>query len=393
MAAKRGEAPGAPASVKRVAESMSEEQLGHYQNSEEGLPEHAKSSAMIDRLHAARNASDQGYMVRKALLLSALMRENPGDWIVDSDPREPYPGVTHVPTGYRFHAPQRIIPPQLLEPAMAHALARAQGLEKEAGCQKALAAALCKFAASQDKPGGLDWGWGLAGYPAAALGQATASTGYLAGLPAYNRAAHGAAERRMSRDLVNMMTDRGYGVFDPRMERTFPAVLDPGGVRRSAVVSRAGMGDNIWQAFQELRSRKGLQNAAGSDLKGMAFVRRGTNPSILAHEAGHVLQHPGLLGTSMVSRKGPVAGLLGTLLSDDKDTGRNWALGGSLAGLPMVGVEMDASRRGAKLLKGMGAGFKSRLGAYAGVPTYALFAAMPWLVHKFKGMAGGYNND
>ena len=88
----------------------------------------ANPDDILPRLHAVREASDQGLMTRKAILLSTLMRERPGDWMVDSDPRDPYPGITHTPTGYRFHAPQRIIPPQILEPAMAEAMLRAQGL-------------------------------------------------------------------------------------------------------------------------------------------------------------------------------------------------------------------------------------------------------------------------
>jgi hypothetical protein len=135
LARKRGKQVGSPV-VQNLAKSMSEDTLHDFAATKaKGLPKHAST---LRKLRDAREASDQGSMVHKAVILSSLMRDRPDDWMVDSDPRDPYPGITHLPTGFRFHAPQRIIPPSILEPAMEQALARAQGLDKVATARQVL---------------------------------------------------------------------------------------------------------------------------------------------------------------------------------------------------------------------------------------------------------------
>ena len=67
----------------------------------------------IQQLHEARAASDRRWMQHKARMLGYFMRQDPGEWLVDSAARSPFPGITHVPSGYRFHVPRSIIPQML----------------------------------------------------------------------------------------------------------------------------------------------------------------------------------------------------------------------------------------------------------------------------------------
>lgn len=69
----------------------------------------------MQQMHEARAASDRKWMGRKAALLGHLMRRDPGDWEVDSEGDAQFPGITHVPSGYRFHVPRTSIPQMLLD--------------------------------------------------------------------------------------------------------------------------------------------------------------------------------------------------------------------------------------------------------------------------------------
>ena len=114
LAHKRGEEASGSSVVKRMAETMSEKQLEEFAStSSKRLPEHVKKSVDIEHLHAAREASERGLMRRKAIILSSLMKSDPHEWMVDSDAEGHHPGITHVPTGYRFHTPRRNIPPEI----------------------------------------------------------------------------------------------------------------------------------------------------------------------------------------------------------------------------------------------------------------------------------------
>lgn len=68
----------------------------------------------LQQLHHARESSDSGLMQHKATVLGHMMRCAPQDWEVDSNAQGAFPGITHIPTGYRFHAPRTAIPRQLL---------------------------------------------------------------------------------------------------------------------------------------------------------------------------------------------------------------------------------------------------------------------------------------
>lgn len=107
--------------VKRLAQQMSEQDLKDFARTKtKDLPEHkeASTSSMgnkLQQLHHARESSDSGLMQHKSTVLGHMMRKDPQDWEVDSNARGAFPGITHIPTGYRFHAPRTTIPRQLLD--------------------------------------------------------------------------------------------------------------------------------------------------------------------------------------------------------------------------------------------------------------------------------------
>lgn len=136
------------------------------------------------------------------------------------------------------------------------------------------------------------------------------------------------------------------------------------------------------------------------------LVRPGKNPAItygthrnasaIAHEIGHALApkfvfNPYTIGLSNAARNiGGGLGTVGALLSRDEANSRRSAIAGSLAQVPSLGIELDASIRGARLLRNLGA--KSGMGAFVGLPSYALMAAAPLGAHYTKKLLGGFEN-
>lgn len=118
---------------------------------------------------------------------------------------------------------------------------------------------------------------------------------------------------------------------------------------------------------------------------------------VLAHELGHARQSKGLLAGYGLSKGLLGASSLGSFLVQDKDSGRNNAIAGSVASLPMLYTEFDASRRGAGLLSSAAraAGKKlpiaKRLSPFVGFPTYMFAAAQPAIVHGLRSHYGAYN--
>ena len=66
----------------------------------------------LDQLRQAKSHSDSRRYGLKHKLLQKLMRQSPGEWVVDQ-PGERHPGVTHVPTGFRLHTNRRTIPSEV----------------------------------------------------------------------------------------------------------------------------------------------------------------------------------------------------------------------------------------------------------------------------------------
>ena len=142
-------------------------------------------------------------------------------------------------------------------------------------------------------------------------------------------------------------------------------------------------------------------------------VPRG-NYGILAHELGHAEQYKNPLYKKTIaplSRVGRMAGQLGGLapiLSDnEEDARRNSIVAGAMQ-VPTLIEEIDASRRGSNILNkhiSKNPAFKSikgtsrmaqaltRLRPFAGIPSYLLGAAAPYLVYKYMKNRGLYEGE
>lgn len=322
-----------------------------------------KTAASLEQLHAAREASDQGFMVRKAMLLQSLMRSAPDEWMVDSDPRDPYPGITHIPTGYRFHAPQRIIPPQLLEPAMGHALARAQGLEKAADDRQAKA----------DLTGYLA---GLAGLTAPHVA-----------LPFLARDRNPAQSAPLVNKIQRWLT-MGGDDYRPHAGSPSDAHAEPS---RYSVIRSSGV--------------EGVPDQVIKRPRWMAKVHASekAHPGIWAHEAGHAAQIRGMQKGKLLDRllfKGrtsPLPGIasgtsgLASMFARDRDQSAilSTAAAGFMA--PDLLSELDASRRGYKMLRRFGANRGTAARAFSGTPSYAAVALAPLLVHAVRSRMGSFD--
>jgi len=109
-------------------------------------------------------------------------------------------------------------------------------------------------------------------------------------------------------------------------------------------------------------------------IKGNLVSSKNTSPGIMAHEYGHILQDPNI-GLYSASRSAPLLAAVGGAALRSNKAKLVAALTGTAAGLPTIGYEIDASRRGRNLLKDLG--YKNPSEAYAGVPTYLANGSMP----------------
>lgn len=75
----------------------------------EPQPTSGSMDVPLTQLRQAKSHSDAKRYGLKHKLLQRMMRQAPGDWIVDQ-PGVHHPGVTHVPTGFRLHTNRRTIP-------------------------------------------------------------------------------------------------------------------------------------------------------------------------------------------------------------------------------------------------------------------------------------------
>lgn len=148
-------------------------------------------------------------------------------------------------------------------------------------------------------------------------------------------------------------------------------------------------------------NKRQLENAANTIAKQPGFYnlvdgehhvytnKNWKNPGILAHELGHATGGKGMLWANRIGKQMPHLGIMGALFSRDENNSRNMALGGTVGSLPMMASEIDASRRGASIMKNLK--LKGRLGAYVGLPTYAALASTPMLAHYGKKYFGGFD--
>ena len=158
------------------------------------------------------------------------------------------------------------------------------------------------------------------------------------------------------------------------------------------------------KGFIDRVSREQVQKMTGSTAeKGVAMspnVRPRMKAGIFAHELGHVEQHAALRQPlyHAIGSKVPGLGAAYVASTSDEDKARRAAVVSTASAVPMLASEVDASRRGRKILKAADSAAKiggkgnllRHMSPFAGVASYAAIAAAPTIAYKTKKALGGY---
>jgi hypothetical protein len=67
-------------------------------------------SIQLKKLIEAKERSDQGDYTNKNRIIGELLNTHPKQFKVDSRLNQKYVGLTHKPTGFKIHAPRKLIP-------------------------------------------------------------------------------------------------------------------------------------------------------------------------------------------------------------------------------------------------------------------------------------------
>jgi hypothetical protein len=156
-------------------------------------------------------------------------------------------------------------------------------------------------------------------------------------------------------------------------------------IRNGAPVHSVGLRKSYKQALQ-------LDKDIPMKARGVFVRADNAADHVRAHEVGHVLQKPTmakamtkklLLKSSML---GAGAALVGTGSQHDK-TATGIAGLATAAALPTMVNEIDASAKGYRVMRKLGAGRVNSAKAFIGVPTYASVASIPalaWAARKMR---------
>jgi 2'-5' RNA ligase len=75
------------------------------------IDDEKKNREVLEDLIKAKEHSDNKRFGEKSVILHRLMHAYPDDFVIDDDWR--YAGITHIPSGFRIHAPRNIVPAQV----------------------------------------------------------------------------------------------------------------------------------------------------------------------------------------------------------------------------------------------------------------------------------------
>lgn len=195
----------------------------------------------------------------------------------------------------------------------------------------------------------------------------------------------------------------------------------PGVFSRSKNTALRGQEDKLHRIFERIAELNGYKvsirqpgafnpaSAAGAAIipkyfkhrfSGTAVFPREASPAILAHELGHIKQPSILNRVRAPAMYGAIIPNISSLFnSTDKDTAKRDALisSGMIAG-GLLPSEIDASIRGYNTLSRINnkrpmeaLSLLRRLRTFAGLPSYALAAAAPFLTYKLREGMGTFD--
>jgi len=215
-------------------------------------------------------------------------------------------------------------------------------------------------------------------------GRAMASRAYLKSVGLLRDASQPDAKPSLYKDLLRRSA-KDTGSM-PVLRRGFMPAAIPG--KDNSVILSGG--SHPFAKIPELLQKKHLTRAQALDIlfpRVPKHTRINMGLGVLAHELGHLQQRSKLMPVASIMRFGGGLGALGAAFAKDKKRARNYALAGSASMVPLLLVEMDASRRGSQYISALNKARKlnySKLKPWVGVPTYAMAAASPLAVYALR---------
>lgn len=172
--------------------------------------------------------------------------------------------------------------------------------------------------------------------------------------------------------------------------------VDPRGMQLNAgFMPEKGFDSLINLQYDDFNKKLLTNNLKG--MKGFIQWNDDLHPSALAHELGHAKQSPRFINSVLNMDRlalpgvGALGGFIGTNLARDEDTGALAAGAGTALYLPKLINEIDASAKGADIMRK--AKIPGAWRAFMGLPTYLGSAALPGASYLWKKHRGGYNNE
>jgi hypothetical protein len=231
---------------------------------------------------------------------------------------------------------------------------------------------------------GLDWRWGLLGPSMVGLPVGMAAQVYGGKvIPRVAGAPKDLNERRLYRSLLESAKGLKVDVVPEDASKTKmmmnnrPSLLNQIRSMLGATTKPRTLGSSLYNPM----------------LKEVVMVKGMKAPGVLAHELGHAVGGKGMMVANVLGKQGLGIGTLMSLLSNNKSDGENSALVGTALGGGLLASELDASRRGYRMLRDLGSGRKAALKSFIGIPAYLAAAATPLLAHHTKSRLGGYDTE
>lgn len=228
-----------------------------------------------------------------------------------------------------------------------------------------------------DGNGAMDWRYGLAGGVALDMSLGRLAKGYAQLVMPRLTRAQGPADAALMDKLKDVLRDEHLSLVNSK--DSVAAVPQP----TIKNVIRAVMGRDMKKMDPGAHYNHEARQIALSDLH--------SGPGVAAHELGHHFGGTKMLHVNVRGKPLSTFGTLLALMSPNENAAQAAAAAGTAGGIMTLASELDASRRGYKLLRGLGGGRRASLKAFAGIPTYLIAGAAPALAYFGKGSLGGFD--
>lgn len=229
---------------------------------------------------------------------------------------------------------------------------------------------------------GADWRWALLGSHLATVPVGIGAKLYADKvIPAVAGAPRNLAERDMVRKLTAMAEESG----DLRVVKAKDSAL------QAQMDAQPTLGNMLRHLLGKEEKPAQIGSAYSPMTEEIVLAKGQKGPAILAHELGHARGGGALFLANVLGKAGLGTLPVLSLMSQDEDKGHKLALAGTAVGGGMLASELDASRRGYRMIRDLGGSRKAALKSFIGIPTYLAAGSIPLLAHHMKKRMGGYD--